>query len=528
MSEARSLADHARAARDAQGESTLGDDAATARIDHDLSRAFAPPPTGLAERLQAAEASILDDVAIGRIANALDAGDAILESVEDHIEALAREPATAASIGNVCLFTVRAELQSRQADRARARAARCLRLLPTLEVDPNLHPPDVVALVQRLRRDLEAGLAGGVLSVQGATDDPAGCSIRVNGSVVGATPWVRVPLPAGAYRVQIECGSDRPGRVAAVDVTAEESTRATVSARLSSSLDTTTGIFLRYDDAATLEGLLADDVGVLAAALGVDRVLVGMVVAGEAALTAFEIDGSGAAGPRALLSGRAAVEEPRDASASAAVERARSGAGVSGEGPSNRSATGASSGTVDVGLAALGGTLVVAGAAGLGVAWYLWTDTEARGRVLNDTTSVDLILARQRDFDGSLVPLAVVGALSGVSASVGASVLMTQSDDPLPWWSWVAGGAGVVLLGVGVGLMFVEGECYGNASVDTSCVRRAPTALLGALVLEHAAPLLAVPIASLVRAALGPGADAARVSMRVQPNDFYVSLSSTF
>lgn len=539
LPEAIRLGEHALAALDAQGEAALRGDAAVGRVERELSRPFEPAPVGLAERVQQSEESILEDVALGRVSAAIDAGDAVLESVEDHIAALARDPAVATSIGNVCLFLVRAELQSRQAERAQARAGRCLRLVPGLTADENLHPPNVVAVLQRARRDLDGGLSGGVLSIQGAATDPAGCSIRVNGSIVGATPWIRIALPVGAYGVQVECSPETPARLSTVEVAAEGSTRLTSSGRLSEALDTSSsGIALRYHSGVDLYDALSEDLGLLGSALSVDRILVGVVVAGEATLAAFEID---AAEGRARLSGRAAVEEPRDSSASAAVERARTGAGVEGARTSGSDTTGldgtslvtdraearSSGGSGDVAVAVLGGSFVVVGAAGLGISWYLWTETEARGRALNETTSVDLLFPRQRDFDNSITPLVIAGAAGGLFASIGTSLLTTQSQELVPWWSWVIGGAGLALAGVGVGLMFVNGECYGNASIDTDCVRRAPMPTLGVLVLEHAAPLLAVPITSWIRAAIGPGADAATVSLHLLPDDLSVSVSLT-
>ncbi|MDX2088354.1 MAG: PEGA domain-containing protein [Kofleriaceae bacterium] len=384
-------------------------------------------------------------------------------------------------------------------------------------------------LLTAVRGQLDAGATGGILSVQGAATEPEGCAVRVNGSIVGRTPWTRVPLPVGNYAVQVECDPAVPGRIFRANIAQGEPTRLSVAARLSQSLDTSSGIALVYANAAELTERVATDVAELGRVLGVERVLVGVAEPGSVTVRAFEVVPGGGA----RLTGSAPIAEPVDTSSSlAAVERARSGRLLSTpDGSTTTTTTVPPQGRgADVAISVLGGSLLTIGVVGMGVGWYVWTDFDSRGQELNRAVTPASITESQRAFDDARTPFIIAGAAGGLLTSAGAALLVSQSDELVPWWSWVFGAAGLGLAGVGVYVMTTDGTCYGNASIGAACARTSPTHLLGAFLLEHAAPLLAVPITCWIRAAIGQGSgvDTGAATLRLDADGVRLSWSGSF
>ncbi|MDQ3035436.1 MAG: hypothetical protein M3Y87_23730, partial [Myxococcota bacterium] len=320
---ARDVGEHALAALEAQGEAVTARERAASRIERELSRSFAPAPDDLAARVADVSETVLADIVAGRTARARDAGEPMLDAAEEHIVALGRIETAARDVANLCLFLVRAELQDRRPDQARTLLERCVRNLPRIDAEGRMHPPEIGEMLEEIRPSSRRAEQQGTLSVQGAAGEPDGCAVRVNGSRVGSTPWARVALPAGVYGVQVECDPAIPGRVFAASIEPGETTRLTVMARLSQSLETHGGVALVYASPAELAARIAADVAQLGSVLGVERVLVGVVDAGAVTVRAFEIvPGSSLA----RLTGSTPVAEPFDASSSLeAVQRARSG-----------------------------------------------------------------------------------------------------------------------------------------------------------------------------------------------------------
>lgn len=527
---AREVAEHAFAALTAQGETLVPQERAAARIGAELSGAFTPAPDDLPGRVARAADTVLADVVAGRSARARDQGEPILEAAEEHIVALGRLDVASRDIANLCLFLVRADLEDQLTDQARTRMQRCVTLVPTLQADERLHPPEIGALLEEIRPAHRRADNQGILSVQSAATDPEGCAIRVNGSRVGRTPWARVPLSAGSYLVQVECDPALPGRIFHAQVEAGDTTRLTINGRLSQSLVTTPGIALVYRDAAELAARIDADVAHLGRVLGVDRVLVGVVADAGVSVRAFEVVQGSAL---ARLTGSAPVAEPiDDSTSSAAVQSARSGRRLAepAGGAIAPPTTESSSGGGDTAVAVLGGSLLTIGVVGFGVGWYFWSEIDVRGQEFDRATTPGAIIDRQRAFDQAETPVLIAGAASGLLSGAGAALLASQSGEVVPWWSWVIGAAGLGVGAVGVYILTTEGTCYGNASVGTECDRRSPTMLLGTFVLEHAAPLLAVPITCWIRAAIGAGADSrvGAANIRLDSRGFDISWSGSF
>ncbi|MDQ3033611.1 MAG: hypothetical protein M3Y87_14425, partial [Myxococcota bacterium] len=172
-------------------------------------------------------------------------------------------------------------------------------------------------------------------------------------------------------------------------------------------------------------------------------------------------------------------------------------------------------------------SFLTVGVVGLAVSWYFWTEIDARGQEINRATTSAELTERQRAFNDALLPVALTGFAGAALATVALPMLLPEQDG-VPWWSWIAGAAGLGVAGVGAYFLATDGACYGTALLDARCAKQSPHGLLGGLVLAHAAPLLTVPITYLVRSALGDGVRAGAATLRIQPMGAGLSLSGSF
>ncbi|MDQ3033409.1 MAG: hypothetical protein M3Y87_13405 [Myxococcota bacterium] len=154
---------------------------------------------------------------------------------------------------------------------------------------------------------------------------------------------------------------------------------------------------------------------------------------------------------------------------------------------------------------------------------------DARGQDLNGAGTPDELQQRQREFDAARTPVLIAGAAGSALTLAGTALLTSQVSEDVPWWTWVVGGAGVVVATIGVALMATDGACYGNtATTPDGCARRSPTWLLGALVLEHAAPLLAVPITAWIQSVTRTDPVRPAVTLRVDADRLGIAVSGWF
>jgi hypothetical protein len=404
--------------------------------------------------------------------------------------------------------------------------------------------------VLRLLREVELDMSTAGTASLRVRSSPAGCPLFINGRRLGVTPFVLRQLPPGEYRVQAECDPAAPARVHRV-VLAAEPTTVRVHARFDAAVRTEGALRLAYADAAAADAhRFADALRVARAtrastvlvltpgeggALRLDRIDVAEQRVVASALVEGDALQRRAARAVALLwKGRSADltgarPEPMDpwvpapsreafAATEPASERLR-GPGAPVSTPSSARATRRSPAGV---------LLVSAGAAALAAGWGTYALALQRGRTFGETSPFDAdFLERQARYDRARHGAAGLFVAGSALSTLAVPLLAPPSRErALPWWGWAAGGAGLALAGAGAVRMALRGGLLldGHA-LDEGATRREPTRLLGAAMLLHAAPLLAVPVSHLVRAATG---GAAEVAVDVGPGTARAWVGGTF
>jgi len=209
-----------------------------AAVDAFERRGSSPPAEVSAEQVRAwAEGSeqALRKLAMTERKEALDELEEAQAFSRSALEVLNRDPAGSQAVLDTCLYLVRARRANGDQRGAAEQAKECVRMVPSGQPSPRMHPPDVTALYARASESSERT---GTLRVE---SDPSRCPLRLNGVLVGKTPIEVANLYPGSYRVNLECEPGRGGRVH----------RVVVSAR-----STSLFIFDRFDQAVGSEPLL--------------------------------------------------------------------------------------------------------------------------------------------------------------------------------------------------------------------------------------------------------------------------------
>ncbi len=273
------IAHHTGEALRASGTVLAGTDAAE-RLEALDSRAFRRLPPAFALRLADTAQSMLEDIVSGSSHRARALGEPLLSEARALLPAIGRDDVASRHLADVCLLLVRSHLAPDgpvDRDAAETQALECLAVMPDIQSDRR-HPPEVGEVLAAQRASLTEESA---IVVQGSASDPAGCAIRINGRVVGATPFAQASLPPGRYRVQVECSTDAPSRIHEARVSGAEPARIVVDGRFDSTLrvDAETGtVALAYPTSEAMQTQLTDDVARISRVVGATRVL---VVAGD-------------------------------------------------------------------------------------------------------------------------------------------------------------------------------------------------------------------------------------------------------
>ncbi|MDD9932618.1 MAG: PEGA domain-containing protein, partial [Myxococcales bacterium] len=196
------------------------------------------------------------------------------------LESLNRESLAAQQLLDACLYLVRAHLQKRERKRAAEQALECRRLVPDIEPDGTMHPPDVIGILAEAEAALRHRRPGS-LRVESV---PSGCAVFVNGRQLGTAPLELPHLSPGEYRLQAECEQGRAGRVHRVTI---GSTRVVkrIDTRFDGAVQTSLDIGLRYVSAEQQRTLAHQH-----------AVEVGRVVGAEEVWLTLQVHGPGAGG----------------------------------------------------------------------------------------------------------------------------------------------------------------------------------------------------------------------------------------
>lgn len=188
----------------ARGIHVATQDSIRARLENAGVVELEPLPPEIGQVLARTAEAALERVAAGEDDEVVAMATGVLGEASRHIARLGREEQTAIDVANLCLYVVRAHLHAGRGDDARTQARECIRLVPDLEPESRLHPPDVRALVAREAQRLESD-GSHVLVAQLTSEARANCRLRLNGRDMGSE--IRRALPAGRYFVEAVCGS---------------------------------------------------------------------------------------------------------------------------------------------------------------------------------------------------------------------------------------------------------------------------------------------------------------------------------
>ncbi len=481
------------------------------------------------------------------------------------LESLNREAVAAQQLLDACLYLVRAHLQDKNRDAAREQALECRRLVPDVEPDGTMHPPDVIGVLAEAEAALRQREPGS-LRVE---SEPEGCAVFLNGRRLGTAPLELPQLSPGEYRVQAECEEGRAGRVHRVTV-ASSRVVMHIDTGLDAAVQTSLDLSLRYDGAEPQRQRVYGDALEIARALGVAEVLLVLPVASaEGALTdvvqvdrirardgsllaaaRLRVDSAGAIESGTLTAALASLREgaqrdhtaaattpiadieaparilkPREASVEAAQARAvltatraassstdtnASAAVVDSERGSDYDASAADAPPTTVG-AVLGITGGVGMLAGLGLFGYQLS-LELDYSSQKDEGDVVAYRTTKTNLESvELVPLIVTG--SGALLLTASLPWLLPESPELPVLALVSGIAGGALAITG-GVLLAVGSGCNEFDIEGRCTDILATTRLGGILLETALPLGAVPVVYLLR---GDGSGEARAALGVVP-----------
>jgi hypothetical protein len=453
----------------------------------------------------------------------------VLKRADHALESLNRETISARQLLDSCLFIVRARLQERKPKAAREQALECRRLVPDIEPDASIHPPDVIGEVAAAEAQLESQRPASLR----VTSEPSGCPVFIQGRNLGSTPLELPRLTPGGYRIQVECVPGEYGRVHRVTL-GENRTLVHVDSHFDAATQTGDGVSLRYSTRATSERFalrhaieVARLVGARYVAViapeGDGKVRISSLEVAHGKPLAQVIVGSDETGAFVRVSEAiAALRAGRSQDFSGAAPKAITStpavtpAAVSSVTQQRPTATHAAvddsimSRNVDDdthGAGAVGWTLAATGAAAHITGWVLYAhqlslESDYRKvRGLSDTSEARRRLSRIDSFE-LLPPLTSAGGALLLTASL--PWLLPRSDSqPLPGWSIGVGVAGLAVAGTGVALL-VRGAGCDEFDRLARCDDVVTTTHLGVHLIGLAVPLLAVPALYLLRPAGAP------------------------
>jgi hypothetical protein len=476
------------------------------------------PPTYISEEeladWESRSRAAIFPLAAGDYAEALDQLAEAQELSRRAPEQLNRDPARAQQALDACLYMVRALQQTGSVSLARDLTRECRQLVLRGEPSARMHPPEVMEMLARV--DEARQEQKGALRI---SSEPAGCSVRVNGLLLGESPLEVRGLFPGKYRVQVECAPDAPGRVHDIQV-GPQPVDVRIDVRLDDTVETRPILYLRYPDVESELSRRRDDAARLAESLPAGATLLmrqhdenvaelDLLRGSPAERQALVRVATGPTGPRpddvaratlALIEGECKdFSDPdvpaipcRKEPAAQATQPPRDDVPPPRRRPRGQFIAGL--------------TLAGIGSAALITAYTLQIPRANAA----ETWIANLDTPESRDDQQrwlDLNRLIIWTGTGGAAALVAAMPLALPNHEKPPWWAWLSGGLGVGLaaFSIAYGVTAESEPTQGctQAELDREsarqCVRRAEHVSLAVLTGLSAAPALTVPLVYLFR-----------------------------
>lgn len=444
---------------------------------------------------------------------------------------LNREAARARKIFDTCLMTAYLWERDHKRQQALRQMLECSRNFPGFRPEGRAYPPELRDVFEQAKLQLSQEAATTLL-VQ--SRHSSGCGVRLNGIEVGKSPMSFSDVRAGVMRVQLECQSGVAGRIHSIELKPGEN-RLEIDPGFDAVIHSQGGLWLQYETNAIRTARIDKDLERIAKAIGAVKVI-GLVVEGTS-YPKVHVHAP-TSPPRDVASLSYSVGEGYNSEALAAALKAlqpkvnvrRQQQAMDSSAPIELSAPPPPPAAPEPQIAptpepqtdqniVAGALLAGAGISGLATGWILYTLRYNQQYDLANSASVDGAMAAPFSEIQPIAPLAAIG--------VGALVLSISDyfwppdDEGVPPWAWVMGGIGAAVLGGGIAISVLTSECVGTSSSTSMTTMEpdpmasagtAPTVcgqywtdssgIFGPMIALHGMPLLSLPIAYAIRAAL--------------------------
>jgi hypothetical protein len=423
------------------------------------------------------------------------------------LEELNRDPERARTVLDTCLYRVRAFLGMGDEEQARAQTEECVQMVPSTEPTGYMHPPSVTALYEKASHPGPEHT--GSLLVE---SEPSNCALRINGVLVGNTPFETTDLYPGRYRAQVQCDPGVPSRVHRVQVSRGR-TNLFVVDRFDQAIRTAPELHLRYEtppdarqrvrDAREFAKVLPAAAVVLASVSATGTLELRLARGTREDLALARVTTT-ATGPNTadivettatLLAGECkdfTGSEPvvLDCATGLAQARVKPAARKERDAPVRPPR----------GQFVSGLTLASVGTASLLTGYGLLIARKSAG---DDWTAEPGNLDAQSKWLNRGTGLIVAGS-AGSAMLVTAMPLVLPHKGKTPWWAWLSGGLGIAAGAASIAVAVTADpkpaqSCSINALQAEPCVNRGRNTDLAIMLGTTAAPLLTMPLVYLFR-----------------------------
>ncbi|HTU60762.1 MAG TPA: hypothetical protein VMF89_20060, partial [Polyangiales bacterium] len=467
-------------------------------------------------------------LALGELPQAQQAMEGVYSLSGPARDYLNREAARARKIFDTCLMTAYLWERDHKRQQALRQMLECSRNFPGFRPEGRAYPPELRDVFEQAKLQLSQEAATTLLVQSRHT---SGCGVRLNGIEVGKSPMSFSDVRAGVMRVQLECQSGVAGRIHSIELKPGEN-RLEIDPSFDAVAHSQGSLWLQYETTAIRNARLDKDLEQIAKAIGAVKV-VGLIVEGtsyprvrvhapgpprDVASLSYSV-GEGynsealGAALKALQPKQARRPQQQAAATEAPVSLSEPPPPPAPPEPPPQTPV---EPETDQNIVA-GALLATAGVAGLATGWILYT--------LRYDQQVDVA---NMQLEGGESPFNEIQPAAPLAAiGVGALVLSISDyfwppdDEGVPSWAWVAGGFGVAIVGAGIAIAAATSDCVGSdaptmsvsSEIDMMAIDGTeptvcgqywtdPSGIFGPMIALHGMPLISLPIAYAIRAAL--------------------------